>query len=104
VTENPHQRRSASVMKVPQYQWSRAALGDAPETAQVARSLEALAAARPFAAPVQPGTLVRVIKTLPYGPYPALRLFYSVDAHAVNLLWIERYDAIEGGAELRIEN
>ena len=95
MTENRHQPRSGTVTKAAQYHSSRAVLGDAPETAEVARALEALAAARPFAAPVQPGTLVRVVRTLPYGLYPALRLFYSVDAHAVNLLWIERYDAME---------
>jgi hypothetical protein len=77
------------------YRRSRAALGDTPQTERVAAALESLAASRPYAVPPFPGTIVRVLRARPYGDFPALRLYYSVDDAAIRFLWIEHYDEME---------
>lgn len=77
------------------YRCSRAALGDAPETERIADALVASVAERPDSGTVIPGTIVRVLHSRRYGPFPALRLYYSVAAGVVHLLWIEHYDEME---------
>lgn len=62
-----------------------------------ARLVHALArhiAGNPERAPSLDGMNVRVLKTKSYGDHPALRLFYTFDAHAVYLLHVERYDEL----------
>jgi hypothetical protein len=95
VAEVPRERAARRVVTVANYQRSRAALGDAPQTERVAAALESLAAARPYAVAAVPGTIVRVLRARRYGEFPALRLYYSVDDVAVRLLWIEHYDEME---------
>lgn len=82
-------------VSLPRYRSSRAALGDAAETLQIAEALEAYAAERPDAGVGIPGTVIRVLHSRRYGDYPALRLYYSVSAGVVHLLWIEEYDEME---------
>lgn len=94
--ETPRESRaSRSVVAIPHYHRSRAALGDAPETHTIAAALEASAARRPDSGMVVPGTIVRVLHASRYGDFPALRLYYSVAGTAVHLLWIEHYDEME---------
>ncbi|HYC91869.1 MAG TPA: hypothetical protein VEO54_21835 [Thermoanaerobaculia bacterium] len=77
------------------YAHSRAALDRIPNAERVAAALESLAAARPEDVDPVPGTIVRVLRAHRYGDFPALRLYYSVDAVAVRLLRIEEWDAME---------
>lgn len=77
------------ITMAPDYEHSRAALRDTPETERVAAALEALAAARPYAVPVIGDTIVRILRAEADGDLPALRLYYAVDDEAVRFLRIE---------------
>ena len=86
---------SRRIVAVPAFLRCRAALGDDRETQEVVDALVRTATLQPHAVRPLPGTLVRVLRTDYYDKYPSLRLYYSVDRRAVNLLWVERLDPLE---------
>lgn len=80
------------IERVPAYHASEAAL---PRTAAVGRIVDALTAlvtVRPDAAELLSGTNVRAVYSLRIPGYPSLRLFYSIDATTIYLLYIEEFD------------
>lgn len=52
-------------------------------------------AADPYRFPTLAGLTVRVLRSRSYGPYPALRIFYTFDEEAVYLLHVEMYDELQ---------
>lgn len=73
-----------------------AALGNASETVMIVEALVARASRHPGPVRNPPDRELHVLRSRSYQSYPALKLFYSVDAEAVYLLWIEAYDELEG--------
>ncbi len=73
---------------------SLAKLHDSEETVSTVKALLLRAVNYPQSAPTLRDNDIRILKTRSYGAYPALRLFYAIDAEAVYLLYIEHYDEL----------
>ena len=70
-----------------------------PNAAALVRRVARQLANKPHSAPALDGADVRVLRTRSYAGYPALRLFYTFDAHAVYLLDVQQYDELTASVE-----
>lgn len=70
-----------------------------PNAAALVRRVARQLADKPHCAPAVDGADVRVLRMRSYAGYPALRLFYTFDAHAVYLLDVQQYDELTASVE-----
>ena len=87
---------SRRIEPVPAFRKSLAALPQTPEVWQVVHALTERITARPDEAEVLTETNIRAVYSLSTPKHPPLRLFYSIDATTIYLLYVEEYNDLGG--------
>ena len=88
-----HVRRR--IVRTDAFEESVAALSGSPETRLVLEMLIRRARRWPHAGELIPGTAARVIRSLPYRKFPAIRLIYRVAGDNIYLYRADYYDVLK---------
>ncbi|HYR29318.1 MAG TPA: hypothetical protein VEU30_12685 [Thermoanaerobaculia bacterium] len=82
------------IVRTDAFEESVAALRDSQETRLVLRMLIARVRRWPHAGELIPGSAARVIRSLPYDDFPAIRLIYRVSGPLIYLYRADHYDVL----------
>lgn len=84
------------IVRTDAFEESVAALRDSPETKLVVETLIMRARRWPHTGELVPGTAARVLRSLPYRNFPAIRLIYRVAGDNIYLYRADHYDVLDG--------